>query len=224
MRGRIAVIAPVVDTGAVPLDMALGQARADGWTVSHRYLDAGPTSIENEAEAEACIPWLLRAAEAEMAAGDVAALVVNCMCDPGVGVLRERLGVPVVGPAQACMHLLAGLGLRFSVLDVVEEARQEVEAQIRGFGLWPAFASHRAIRVPVLEIYKDRAGAAAALAAQARAAVAEDGAQALLLGCTGFSELADDLRSELARGPDVPVIEPLETAITLAKLAAAARP
>lgn len=224
MTGRIAIVSPVVDTGAVPMDRVLADLDGGGRAISHRFLDGGPSSIESDAEAEQCVPWLVQAADAEVAGGGVAALIVNCMCDPGVAVLRARLSVPVVGPAEACMHLLAGLGLRFSVLDVVEEAREEVEAQVRRFGLAHAFASHRAIRVPVLDIYKDRARSAAALHAQAMAAVGQDGAQALLLGCTGFSDLAGDLRALMAGGPEVAVIEPLQTAVTLAGIVAAARP
>jgi allantoin racemase len=95
---------------------------------------------------------------------------------------------------------------------------------VRRFGLDHAFASHRAIHVSVLDIYKDRARTAAALHLQAMAAIEQDGAQALLLGCTGFSDLAADLRALMAGGPDVAVIEPLQTAVALAAIVAAARP
>jgi allantoin racemase len=210
------VITPVVPTDAIDVEATLRSIRNPTTEIENFFLDAGPASIETEADVELCLPGLLSMGERVAKVG-WQALVINCMCDPGVRELRAQLAVPVFGPAETSMHAIAAAGGRFSVLDVVSDGREMVEAQIATYGLRSHYVSHRAIDVPVLQLFSEPARTSSALEVAALAALA-DGADTLLLGCTGLAELALLLRAALAaRGLHPAVVEPLLTSVLVAR-------
>ena len=54
------------------------------------------------------------------------------------------------------------------------------------------------------------------LAAQCAASVKEDGAQGIVMGCTGFVDVAEQVREALAaEGFEVPVLEAAQSALKL---------
>ena len=213
-KRRIAVISPVLPTDAVDVMATLAPFRNDVFDVEHFFLDEGPASIENEADVAACLPGLLAASSRILELG-WGALVINCMCDPGLPQLRSKYALPVFGPAETSMHLAARMGRRFSTLDVVSDGREFVQDQVARYGLQRQFVSHRAIDIPVLELSRDPARTVSALEAQALLAL-EDGADLLILGCTGLAELADRLGAALvSRGTSAAVMEPLRTTLAV---------
>lgn len=217
MTHRIVVLSPVVDTGAISIEAMLAGCPADGISLEHHFLDFGPVSIETSEDVEACTPALLAKAKT-LATQGADAIVVNCMCDPAVELLRTHVACPVIGPAAASMHFAAGTGLSFGFIDVTEESRAETEALVARLGLNQSFASWRAIGVRVLDLYTDRGATIEALVDISRAAVHQDAAGILILGCTGFAELAPLLRQRLhAIGIETPLIEPLALAVGTAQ-------
>ena len=115
------------------------------------------------------------------------------------------------------MHLAAMLGHRFSVISVLERIKAMTENQVKTYGLWDRFASVRAVDIPVLELESDIAGVKRMLTEQALLAVEVDGADAVIFGCTGMLGCAEAVREGLlAKGYDVPVIDPVPYAVRLA--------
>ena len=77
----------------------------------------------------------------------------------------------------------------------------------------------------MLDIGKDLGALQAALAREAIAAVKQDGADAIVLGCTGFLGCAGGMRKALlAAGCDVPVIDPIPLAVQHGRRAGEDRP
>ncbi len=71
--------------------------------------------------------------------------------------------------------------------------------------------------IPVLDLESDIAAVKRMLTEQALLAVEEDGADAIIFGCTGMLGCAEAVREGLlTRGYDVPVIDPVPYAIRLA--------
>ncbi len=207
MKPSVLVITPVVPTGAIDVESTLEPFRGSGVSITNVFLDEGPSSIETDSDVIACLPGVMRAARLSAAAAR--AVVVNCMCDPGVPELRQALTVPVFGAAQTSMHVAASLGTRFSVIDVLPEGRDYVERQVEKFGLQGSFASHRALGIPVLDLFRDTERTLAAMEREARGAL-KDGADALVLGCTGLALLAARFNARIARqGHRMQVLEPL---------------
>ena len=79
------------------------------------------------------------------------------------------------------------------------------------YGFSGRVASIRSANVPVLAL-EDEQEAEEHLYAAARKAVDEDGAQAIVLGCTGMMAMRDSLEKRLG----VPVIEPYSAAVQFA--------
>lgn len=216
MQPQIALVSPMVRSESIDVDAILAPFRADGLRFTNSFIDSGPTSIETDTDVAACLPGLL-ATSARVVREGCTALVINCMCDPGLVELRSRYTLPIFGPAETSMHAAASMGRRFSMLDVVSGGRELVADQVARYGLRRNFVSHRAIDVPVLELYADPERTLALLEAQALAAFT-DGADTVILGCTGLADLANRLRGVLRnQGAPSNVMEPLGTTLSVAQ-------
>lgn len=190
-----------------------------GFTLGNVGLDAGPASIENSYEEALSVPDILTKAARSEAQG-AAGIVINCMGDPGLAATRELVSIPVLGPAETSLHLAATLGRRIGSLNVLSSVKPCVEKLVAIYGVKEQFASFRSVDIPVLEIDKDPAATHQHLLQCALSAICEDGADVLILNCTGFTGMAQGLMKDLAgRGYPVPVIDPLPLTIrTLAVL------
>lgn len=83
----------------------------------------------------------------------------------------------------------------------------------------------RAVEIPVLELENDREHLVAELLEQSLAAIADDGAHAIVFGCTGMEGCAGALGAALAEHgwPHIPVVDPILTAVKTAELLVALR-
>lgn len=219
MSVHIRVVAPVVPTGLTqPSDYEgiLG----GGDRLSYVEIETGPASIECAFDAmlaAADVVACIIAAEAE----GVDAVVIDCMEDPGLIPGRECVSIPVLGPCQTSMSLACTLGHRFSVLSVTPHMGLHFETAARLYGADTKYASTRSVDIPVLDLASDPDRLAAALLQAALRAVREDGADTLILGCTGMVGIAQRLRSDLEQaGARIPVIDPIPVTVRLAKLLA----
>ena len=180
-------------------------------------VDKGPIAIETHFDEALGIPDVLfRIQEAEREGVDAG--VIDCMGVPGLEAGRELVSFPVIGPAQAAMHLAAALAHRFSVITVLERTVPLVHQQVVRYGLPAKLASVRAIDIPVLEIEQDQTRVVQALIQESARAVTEDGAHIIIPGCTGMIGLARQVEEGLAsQGYVVPVIDPPWAAMKLAE-------
>lgn len=150
------------------------------------YVDYGPASIESRYDRVMAEPFVVKKAEwAEKNGHD--AVVVSCMMDPGVKAAKEALSIPVVGPGEAATQIANILG------DKVKR-------------IFPRGLS-------VLELAEDPEKTYKTLLENAKKAL-KDGAQVLILGCTGLTGMGDKLKDELG----VPVLEGECLALSLAQL------
>ena len=185
-------------------------------TISHVEIETGPASIECEYDEALAVPGTIaKIVEAERDGCD--AVVIDCMGDPGMLPGRECVSIPVVGPCEAAMHVASMLGHTFSVVTVLKRLRPQFEHQAQIYGVREKLASVRSVSIPVLELEQNLERTKAALAEEAIRAVEDDGADAIIFGCTGMLGCAEAVRQGLlARGYDVPVIDPIPWAIKMA--------
>ena len=78
---------------------------------------------------------------------------------------------------------------------------------------WSAEALERAAEVAVLALEKPGSGARRIIEQEIERALAEDGAEAIVLGCAGMTDLARDLE----RKAGVPVLDGVACAVSLAE-------
>ncbi len=218
---RIAYLVPGpmhrTELGSAELKRRQGKLREwafAGTEVDVLAVDEGPASIESMYEEYLSIPptaRLLRAVEKDGAD----AAIVGCFGDPGLDGLREISEILVVGPAGASVALATTLGHRFSFVTVTATIVPALRRLAWEAGAADALASVRYVDIPVLQLNADHDAAVAAMRSEGRAAVEEDGADVLVLGCMsmGFLDVAEQLTAELG----VPVINPAKAALKLAE-------
>ena len=217
MSTHIRIITPHVTpkpqklVGLAPL-----KAFFPGLELSQAGLENGPVSIEGSFDEALCAPEVIaRCLEAEREG--VHGLVIDCMGDPGLEAAREAVAVRVLGACETTLHVAATLGHKFSVVTVLDRVRPLLERRAMIYGVNEKLASIRAVNVPVLEIEKDTKALVAALLEQSKAAITQDHADTIVLGCTGFIGVSDALEAALREGGlRVPVLNPLRTAVAVA--------
>jgi allantoin racemase len=137
--------------------------------------------------------------------------VIACFNDPGLQASREVSNVPVVGIAEAAMLLACTVAHRFSILSMPKRSLAAMQEILKRYGLEDRCASIRLIDVPVLEMKENLAVMKKSLLNEARKAVEEDKAEAILLGCAGLAGLDKEFEKELR----VPVIDGVVAAVKI---------
>jgi allantoin racemase len=187
-----------------------------GTEISVANITEGPRSIESEYEEAMSVPGILsRVQQAERDGCD--AVISGCFGDPAVRPARELVDIPVIGPAEASVLLAAGLGQRFSVVTVLKSVVPMIEHLVDAAGLSSRLASVRTIDIPVLDL-QDIQAMRKALHREMLAAVEEDDAHVLVLGCTGMMGVAEGLQAKLHDdGIHSPVVSPAAAAVRLSE-------
>ena len=181
----------------------------------------GPAAIESSHDAALVVPELIRLGPLAQQRG-FEALIIGCYSDPGLDALRELLTIPVIGPGAASLHLAAQLGTRLSVLTPSGRGYGRMAQRLRALGLGALLASVRGIGLSVMDLAKQTPGALDKAAEAAQAAVRQDGADVLVLGCMSMAFLPD-ICEELGRRVGVPVVNPVIAALKTAEAVAAMR-
>lgn len=148
------------------------------------------------------------------------AIVLQSVLDPALFAAREISNIPVLGCTESAVHLASMLGSRFSFLCTVPVEMKMIPEQLAVYGLSGKLASMRCISLPVPEVKRraDRGALLDAMEATAVSAIEDDGAEVLILGCTGLSWMAPDLRRRLAdRGLPAAVVQPVWAAVAFAR-------
>lgn len=206
---RVAVIAPVVTS-----EERLGHVPdVDGVVVKQQPLSFGTNEIESRWDDAFAVPGVIDAAvRAERDGAD--AVIINCMDDPGLDAAREVVRIPVVGPAQASMHLALTLANRFAIITTSGEDVPIVRELVERYRLEERCSGIRYLGLSPLSLGNDEEQTFRVFLDAARMAVEDDGAAAIIAGCTLLSGKTDRLAEALAElTPAVPVIDPLEAAL-----------
>lgn len=133
-------------------------------------------------------------------------IVIGCFYDPALEEAREISGEAiVVGPCQASVQIAANLAHNFSVIIGQDKWRAQMTERVEYYGYGSRLASMRAINIAANDLQKDCALTQSRIIEEGRKAVEEDGAEALILGCTCNFGLTEIVSQTLG----VPVIDPV---------------
>lgn len=135
------------------------------------------------------------------------AFIIACHCDPNLEVLKEITDKPVIGIGEASMRIARLLGRRFSIIQTTEESVPLKEALVDKYQLRDALAS---VRAP--QNFPAKSSDEEKYLAAARAAIAEDRADVVVLGCAGLTGLDEHMQKELG----IPVLDGVVCALILA--------
>jgi allantoin racemase len=127
--------------------------------------------------------------------------------------LQELLEVPVVDITEAAASTAMLLGHKYSVVTTLDRAVPLIEDRLKLAGLDARCASVRASGMAVLELETQPLRAVETIVAQAEAAVRDDHAEVICLGCGGMAELEDKVRERTG----VPVVDGVAAAVAIAE-------
>ena len=173
----------------------------------------GPATVESNAdEVSGAAAVLAAIIHAEAAAAPPAAYVVACFGDTGLAAAKETARGPVVGMTEAALLTAAVIAHRFAVITMPRRTLAMSQRVVRELGL-----GHRCTVRAVDEQVSAVTGGSLHLLEQfereARAAIRDDDAEAIILGCAGLADLVEPLREALG----VPVIEGVAAAVGIAE-------
>jgi allantoin racemase len=172
------------------------------------------------------------------ACGKYNAIVLLGGGDPGYMEAREighQYRIPVTSSAHAQMHIASLLGNKFSIVDIAETHNMQMYHLVVQYRMTERCASIRNVNFPLpspnypddrpIQAERDRAvqsGTSDMLDAAVResiAAIEEDGADVIMLGCSAAFWMQPLLQKKLSEiGWDVPVLEGARSAIAVAKM------
>ena len=171
----------------------------------------GPASIEGHYDGAIALPGLL--AEIRKGEADGAdAAIIACFDDTGLEAARTLADIPVIGICEAGLMTAALLAQRFTVVTTLERSRVLIENLSIRYGM-AGRAKVRAADIPVLELEDAASGAIGKLRLQIEKALSEDGAEAIVLGCAGMTDLARALQEEYG----IPVVDGVSAAVKQAE-------
>lgn len=193
---RILALSPVISGNPEENGIVLSESPAfllPGTIVDHMHVDEGLRHIENDDDARMMIPFIHRKILwAERRQYD--AVVVKIMLNAALTGVDQGVRIPVVGPRDAAMEVARQMGKN--------------PATIYPMG------------IAVADLWKDERVTFQTLLQEARKAV-RNGADVLVIGCTGIEDLAFPLREKI----DVPVLRNVVHALIKAeKMAKQRRP
>ena len=168
----------------------------------------GPASIEGFYDEALSVPGLI---ELVAEARDIDAVVIACFDDTGLDAVRCMTSAPVIGIGEAGFHLASMLANKFSVVTTLSRSVPAIEHNLVRYGLAARCARVRASDIPVLDLERGDGAARARIAAEIRAAIDEDRAEAIVLGCAGMTDFAASLSAEFG----LPVLDGVVCAVTL---------
>jgi allantoin racemase len=173
----------------------------------------GPASIQGPADGEAALPGLF--AEIDKANDeDFDAVIIACFDDTGLYQARQRTSRPVIGIGEAGYHAATLIAGRFSVVTTLSVSIPVIEDNIVTYGFRSRCARVRASEVPVLELERPGSDACRTISLEIATALANDGVDAIVLGCAGMADLANELSLEHG----VPIIDGVAAAVKLAEM------
>ena len=147
------------------------------------------------------------------------AVFLACFGDPGLLALREIAPVPVVGMLEASCLEARRMASRYAIVTGGALWKPMLAEAVASLGLGDGLAGIRTIERTGGEIAKDPQAALPELAAACRACVAQDRAEAIILGGAALVGLASLLQPQVP----VPILCSVETGVQ-AVIAAARTP
>lgn len=171
---------------------------------------SGPAAIGSHTDEAFAAVAVVELIEADLATGGSDGYVIACFGDPGLDAVRELVDVPVVGIAEAAMHVATLSGRHFAVVTTLSRTLGRARDLLARYGMTESCISLVGSGIPVLDLEDTASSSFEKIAALAAAEVA-GGADAIVLGCAGMADLCHELSARVG----VPVVDGVGAAVGL---------
>jgi allantoin racemase len=171
----------------------------------------GPPAIESHVDEVYAALAVVELIERDLVAGGSDGYVIACFGDPGLDAARQLVDAPVVGIAEAAMHIAALSGRSFGVVTTLSRTLGRAADLVERYGMSRACVSMDGSGIPVLDLEDTTSEAFETIAGLAAAAVDEHRADVVVLGCAGMADLCHTLTDRIG----VPVIDGVAASVGL---------
>lgn len=185
---------------------------APDFTASYANVKKGTCSIESRyAEYLNTGDIIALSQEAEKDGYD--GIFVDCFGSPGVSIVRELVDIPVLGGFDGAVLMATAIAQKFSIVTVMPSVDSMLESEARDLGITDNLVSIRNVNMPVKDL-TDKKKLIAHLLEESKQAITVDGAEAIVLGCTGMLDVVDSVADGLKEmNLPAPVIDPTFAAV-----------
>ncbi len=185
---------------------AATQVAAAGTQIIANQPADGPVSIEGYYDEAFAVPEMLQEIRKH---NDCDGHIVACFDDTGVDAARCVANGPVIGICEAGCIAAGTIANRFSIVTTLSRSVPALHHLIQRYGAERRCASIRASDIPVLELEKQEQQAMQTIENECLAAINNDGAEAIVLGCAGMTHLASMLSDKFS----LPVVDGVSAAV-----------
>jgi len=208
MPAHILLINPNSSVATSDMMQAIAQrAAGDALAVRVVTADRSPPMLTTP---DALAASVAQVVELGMAHGhDCAGIIVGAFGDPGLGELRSKVKVPVVGICEAAMIKAAAGSRRFAVATSTPALADAITQRAHDFGFGHLFTGVRCTPGDPLALAADARRLAEALAEAVRDCIEIDGAQAVIIGGGPLGQAAEHIRPRFTQ----PVFGPIPLAV-----------
>ena len=173
----------------------------------------GPECVEGTSDELAAAYHVMEVVKKAEKEADYDAYVVACFGDPGVDAIRELTDKPVVGVAESAILMSEFISGKFAIISILPRCLAHLEEMVHKYGAEHRVACIRTPNIGVLDFHKEPKTAEAKLMNASKAAVEEDYAEAIILGCAGMSGMAEYVSERVG----VPVLDSVTCAVKMAE-------
>lgn len=200
----------IINPNSSPEMTAAIQKTADEFTdgkfeVVCKLTPEAPVFIETYEDQIKAAPGMIRLVRENEK--DFDGFIIACHCDPNLDVMKEITEKPMIGIGEASMKIASMLGHHFSVVSTAKHSIPNKEALVRKYHLQDMLASVKAPPDDMVGCGDEEKTLQAA-----KAAVEEDMAEVIVLGCAGMTGLDKRIQRRLG----VPVLDSVVCALIIA--------
>ncbi|RXT53664.1 aspartate/glutamate racemase family protein [Bradyrhizobium betae] len=207
-RARILLINPNSNGATTAMMVAIAKSAAtDGFDVVGATATRASSMIVTPDALEAAAPEVEEIARAHQAS--CGGIIVAAFGDPGLAGIKGAMKLPAAGIGESSMLEAAQDGRSFGVATTTPLLKSKIDALPDALGLRSRYTGTRFADGDPQELMRDPARLRAALAGAAEACIAQDGAEAVIIGGGPLGEAARELQPMFT----VPIIAPIPSAV-----------
>ena len=208
---RIKIINPTTTESFTRKNYEAGcMVAAAGTDVISTAVESGPVSIEGHYDEAASVIGILEEIHKGECEG-IDGYVIACFGDPGVLAAREAARGPVIGIAEAAMHVASIVATGFSVVTTLARTKIITEHLVRIHGFEGQCRRIRATDLEVLALEDTGSDAYRIIVEECQRALVEDESGAIVLGCAGMTDIAARITDDIG----APVVEGVSAAVKI---------
>lgn len=209
---KIKVIVPInCNKFNEKIKASLDPFRAKDTDIDVENINNGTVCIESRYARAVNTPYIMDVAK-KAANDSYDGVFVTCMDDPGIESIRELIDIPVIGAFQASVFTAILLSEKFSIITVEDNVIPLMREHVREQGITTSLASIKVLDISVPDLGNDskRDEIIQKIVENSREAIDNDGAESIVLGCTGMIGIANEVAKRLLNyyGKSIPVIDP----------------